>query len=70
MAVLLEALATAKVSLEHEYFAEVLTVDGMRHQLLRRMPCKPELGTSDYNISAADFMALRSSIIDGKQGIV
>ncbi|KZP26671.1 hypothetical protein FIBSPDRAFT_1040698 [Athelia psychrophila] len=62
--VLLEALATAKISMEHEYFAELLAVDGMRHRLLRRMPCQPLPGTSDYTISATDFMALRSSIID------
>lgn len=64
--VLLKALITAKVSLEHDYLAEMLSVDGMRHPLLRKIPCEPKPGTNEYAISAADFITLRSSILDGE----
>jgi len=59
--ILLESIVTPKVTIEHEYMSLLLSIDGLRHPLLRDMPCEREEGMTDYKISRKEFLERRLS---------
>ena len=64
--VLMQALVTAKVTIEHEYMSLLLSIDGLRHPLLEDMPCTREEEAVDYKIVKKDFLDKRLSFVQSE----
>lgn len=59
-------MVSPNITLENEYLSLVLSIDGLRHLLLRGIPCQIEPDKVDYDISKAQFLQLRVPIIESK----
>lgn len=64
MEVLLEALVTSTVTMEHQYVSLLFSVDGLQHPLLREIVCERQEG-GDYVISQDAFVEFRVQILSG-----
>jgi len=61
--VLFESIATAQVTVEHEYLALLFKIDGFQHHLLHGINCIPLFKESVIRISILDFLDFRLSIV-------
>lgn len=66
MDTLLECMTADRITIEHEYVSLLLSIDGIRHPLLRTIPFAPPPEGDDYNISEAEFVACRIAFLDGQ----
>lgn len=57
----MQALVTAKVSIEHEYMSLLCSIDGLRHPLLEYIPSVRDEETTEYKISRKEFLDKRLS---------
>jgi hypothetical protein len=64
--VLLESLVSAKITIENEYMSLLFSVDGLQHPLLYAVPCQIIPGTTNFNISKAEFLTQRLPIMNGE----
>lgn len=64
--VLMQALAAAKVTIEHEYMSLLFSIDGLRHPLLEDMPCMREEEAADFKMSQKDFLDKRLSFVQSE----
>ncbi|OCH87959.1 hypothetical protein OBBRIDRAFT_758971 [Obba rivulosa] len=62
--VLIESLVAARPTFEHEYVSLVFSADGLRHPLLRNIPCDIPEGSTQCKVTATDFVEKRVPIID------
>lgn len=62
----LESFATGKITIENEYVALLLTVDGPRHPMLQGVPFPETANGPDINISKVEFADLRVRILDSQ----
>lgn len=64
--VLLQSFVSRKVTLENEYMALVLTIDHLKHPLLRHIPCQLKPGATEYSISISEFLDLRLVAVESE----
>lgn len=58
-------MVTAKITLENEYMSLLLSVDGMRHPMLRDLPVERTSETEDFHITRSQFADMRIAVMDG-----
>lgn len=62
--ILLMGAVPFKTTIEHEYTSIVLTLDGLRHPLLRGVMAEPSAGSSTFEISLEEFSTIRQTLIE------
>lgn len=70
IAVLLVATLSCKPTIEHEFMSVVLSLDGLRHPLLRAAPFDPTPGTRKYEVSEAGYEVARGRLIESESALV
>lgn len=63
--VMVEALVSSQSAVESEFTSLLLSIDGLRHPLLRGTFCDLELANADYWLSVSNFAELRLQVLKG-----
>jgi hypothetical protein len=62
--VLWESLVSSKITIEHEYASLLFSIDGLRHPLLRGLPCHLGPNDVDLDMTKQTFLNLRLQIFE------
>jgi hypothetical protein len=68
--ILLMGAVSLKTTIEHEYTSIVLTLDGLRHPLLRGVMAEPSAGSSTFEISLEEFSTIRQTLIECRHSAI
>ncbi|KAH8116315.1 Mus7/MMS22 family-domain-containing protein [Phellopilus nigrolimitatus] len=64
LVVLLESLVSFRITMENEYSSLLLSVDGLRHTMLRALPIDRESELVDFRLSRGRFIEKRIGILE------
>ena len=66
LTVLLPCLVAYRITMENDYVSALLSVDGLRHPLLRGLPVTRRSEQEEFHMTRADFIDKRINFITGK----